>query len=192
MSRFIYALKKSWQHRKKLNRYLTQENLAIQSLNELQVSDLENLNVAVLVLDFDGVLAPHDAGEPTEAAHAWLKKISMNLGEQRIAILSNKPKPLRKAYFQKYYPGIQWVESVAKKPYPEGLIEIASSRGIATSRLLIVDDRLLTGILASCLAPCQAKYFAKPISQYSKHPIKESFFSFLRVIERYFFRQFGN
>jgi len=191
MSRFIYALKKSWQHRKALKRYLTQSNLSIQSLEELQASDLEKLNVAVLVLDFDGVLAPHDAGEPTESVHNWLRTMSMSLGEQRMAILSNKPKSLRKEYFQKHFPGIQWVESVAKKPYPEGLIEIASSRGIATSRLLIVDDRLLTGILASCLAPCQAKYFSKPISQYRKHPVKEAFFSFLRVIERRFFLQFG-
>ena len=189
--RFAYALSKGWRHRKKLHSYITQKNLKISHLHELSVSDLENLHVAVLVLDFDGVLAPHDAVQPTASAHAWLKEVSMNLGEQRIAILSNKPKPLRKKYFQQHFPGIQWVESVAKKPYPDGLIEIANSRGVATSRLLIVDDRLLTGILASCLAPCQARYFARPISQYARRPMQELFFSCLRITERGFFRWFG-
>tara|TARA_R110002110_G_scaffold65206_4_gene180028 strand:- start:111886 stop:112464 length:579 start_codon:yes stop_codon:yes gene_type:complete len=191
MIRFFYALSQGWQNRKALHRYITQKNLQINSLSELQFSELENLNVAVLVLDFDGVLAPHNASEPTATAHAWLKKMSMNIGEQRIAILSNKPKPLRKAYFQKHFPGIQWVESVAKKPYPDGLIEVAYSRGVATSRLLIVDDRLLTGILASCLAPCQARYFSQPICQYTRRPIKELFFSILRVTERAVFRWLG-
>lgn len=190
MKRILYAIQNGWTYRQKLSSYITQPALSIEALQRIQMEDLEKLNVAVLVLDFDGVLAPHDAATPTQAAEKWLRTISMNLGEQRIAILSNKPKPVRRAYFQEHFPGIQWVEGTRSKPYPDGILEVAESRGIVSSRILIVDDRLLTGILASCIAPCQARYFIKPVMNFSHHPIKESFFWILRKLERYFFRRF--
>lgn len=190
MKRLLYALKKGWKYRHKVAQYLGNSALTLSQLSTIQAADLEALNVAVLVLDFDGVLAPHDAAEPTDDAIRWLKQISMDIGEQRIAILSNKPKAVRQAFFQQHFPGIQWVAGTASKPYPDGLIEIAESRGIVTSRLLIIDDRLLTGILASCIAPCQARYFSRPLTKFSKHPVKESFFWGLRKLERLFFACF--
>lgn len=184
MCRYWYALQNGWKHKSELKNFVIQPKLKLNTLPELTVGFLESAEVAVLVLDFDGVLAPHDADQPTPEAESWLQKMSLTLGEQRIAILSNKPKPKRLAYFKKHFPNIQFIYGVAKKPYPDGLWDIANSRGIAFNRLLLVDDRLLTGMLASCLAPCQALYFVNPVKSYRAHFFKELFFSMLRSLER--------
>lgn len=188
MKRMLYALKEGWKNRQYLNEFLTKPELQLSHLTDLSVDEIEAANIAVVVLDFDGVLGPHDADEPTKEAQEWLQKLCNGIGEQRVAILTNKAKQKRMAYFQQKFPSIQFVVGVAKKPYPNGLWEIANYRGIESSRLLLIDDRLLTGMLASCLAPCQARYFKKPLKKYTKHPIKESFFSLLRVFEKVMFR----
>lgn len=188
MKRIFYALQKGWENRVQLKAHLTQPALQLNTLNELTPAMIEAGHVAVVVLDFDGVLAPHDSDKPTPESEAWLKRLSVSIGEQRIAILTNKAKPQRITYFQQYFPGIQVVVGVAKKPYPDGLWEIANYRGIDSSRLLLIDDRLLTGMLAACLAPCQARYFRRPLRDYAKNPIREIFFSSLRTLERFIIR----
>lgn len=191
MKRILYALAKGAKHRRQLGKFLFDKSLQIAQLESLTVEQLEKANVAVLVLDFDGVLAPHDTDVPTPSAQAWLGAMSRGLGEQRIAILTNKAKPARIQFFKTNFPGIQVITGVAKKPYPDGLWEIANYRGIESSRLMLIDDRLLTGMLAASIAPCQARYFIKPTQSYRKHFFKESFFSLLRGTERLIFRLFG-
>lgn len=190
INRALYAIRNGWRHRNQLKAFLRNSNLQLSNLEHLSVEALEAANVAVVVLDFDGVLGHHDANQPTESAIKWLQALSNQIGEQRIAILTNKAKPERLAFFKKHFPSIQFVVGVLKKPYPNGLWEIANYRGIESSRLLLIDDRLLTGMLAACLAPCQARYFTRPVKKFRAHFIKESFFVCLRFIERMCFRGF--
>lgn len=181
--RWWFALKNGWQQRANLKRFL-QDAYQIRTLEEITLQKLDEAGIAILVLDFDGVLAGHDALYPTPEVEQWLRKLTHTIGEQRIAILTNKPKPERVEYFNKHFPSIFLLQGVRKKPYPDGLLDIAFYKGVPPHRLVLVDDRLLTGMLATCLAFTQGWYFYPARRNFWRHPIKESFFSLLRLLER--------
>lgn len=187
IQRCFFALKQGFKERKKLKTFLNDPTKQITSLSEITAERLDNANIAILVLDFDGVLAPHGALEPLPEAAQWLRRLSMVVGETRIAILTNKPHPARLRYFSEHFPSIHVVQGVRKKPYPDGLLEVIAYRGVPPHRVMLLDDRLLTGMLATVLCCCQGWYFRHPISNYKASPIKEGFFSLLRVMERWVF-----
>ena len=184
LARVGYALAKMWRYSAELGKFTTQSHLIASNLEQITVERLEKAHVAVLVLDFDGVLAPHGAKQPLPEAHDWLRQMAMNLGEQRIVILSNKPMPIRQVYFGEHFPGIEFVQSVRKKPYPDGLASISLQKGVPSYRLLLVDDRLLTGILATIIAKTQAIWFMRPYRDFRARPVSESFFATLRAAEK--------
>jgi len=180
-----------WQQRKALKRFLTDPLLRIGNLSELTPQRLDAANIAVLILDFDGVLAWHDADVPLPEVNEWLKGLAQTLGEHRLALFTNKPKPGRLAYFKMHFPSLYIVHGVRKKPYPDGVTQVANYKGIPVHRVALLDDRLLTGMLSACLAYSQGFYFVKPYHNYARHPFKEGFFSSLRHIERYMVRMIG-
>lgn len=189
--RIGYALKHAWLARGMLKKFLIDPRCSIGSLAEITPQRLDDAHIAILILDFDGVLGPHDADEPLPEVAQWLRALSGVIGEQRIAILSNKPKPARLRYFSTHFPSINFVYGVPKKPYPEGLLSIAEYRGVPPHRVALVDDRLLTGMLATYLGSTQAWYFRQPIQNFRQHFFKECFFSFLRGLERGMVRLLG-
>ena len=181
----------AWQQRKALKRFLMAPGLQISSLDELTPQRLDAANIAILVLDFDGVLAWHDADAPLPEAERWLVSLSQTIGEHRLALFTNKPKSIRVAYFQKRFPSLYIVHGVRKKPYPDGITQVASYKGVPVHRVALLDDRLLTGMLSVCLAYSQGYYFVKPYHNFVRHPFKESFFSCLRHLERWAIRAIG-
>lgn len=191
MLRWWYAIKMGWQQRKHLKRFLTDHEVRISDLSEITPQKLDAANIAVLILDFDGVLAPHDAITPLPEVEVWLKGLCQTIGEHRLALFTNKPKAARLSYFQKQFPSIYIVHDVKKKPFPDGIIQVADYKGIPVHRVALLDDRLLTGMLSVCLAYARGYYFAKPYQSYLRHPIKEGFFSCLRHIERWLVRGLG-
>jgi predicted HAD superfamily phosphohydrolase YqeG len=182
--RWWYAIKQSWLERENLKRFMTDPTKQIHSLTEVTAQRLDDANIAILVLDFDGVLGPHDAKEPLPEAMQWLKAITQIIGESRVAILTNKPKPARLKFFSEHFPSIFIVQHVPKKPYPDGLLTIAEFKGIPPHRMVLIDDRLLTGMLATCLAYTQGWYFYPPKRNFWRNPVRETFFSLLRAFER--------
>ncbi len=74
-----------------------------------------------------------------------------------------------------------------KKPYPDGLIDIATKLNLEMQSLLIVDDRLLTGILAGILVGAQLKWVTKPYISLRKKPMVELGFMVLRFLEKIVF-----
>lgn len=186
--RWLYALYEGWRRRKELKRFLISPDYQVQSLFEITSKRLDDADIAILVLDFDGVLANHGADKPLPEVEAWLRQICHEIGELRVAILTNKPFPARLAYFTKQFPLIHIVQDVRKKPYPDGILEVANYKGVSPHRVVLVDDRLLTGMLASCLAYSRGWYFCHPYQNFRRRPIKEIFFSTLRVLERYILR----
>lgn len=184
MSRWWFALVQGFKNRQRLKAFLNNPALQIHRLSDITAQRLDAASIAILVLDFDGVLAGHDAAQPLPEAHAWLKALSQQIGEQRIALLTNKPKLERLRYFAEHFPLIHVVRGARKKPYPDGLDEIIAYRNVPPHRVLLLDDRLLTGMLATCLAHCQGWYFYPPCRRFWHAPIRESFFSFLRFFER--------
>ena len=152
----------------------------------IKPEDLFESGVSVMALDFDGVLAPHGASEPLPEVVVWLRKCSNVLGEEKIYILSNKPDPQRAAYFKKFFPTVHFIAGVRKKPYPDGLKRIMEISGAAPQQVVLLDDRLLTGVLATCLAETSVIYITKPYVSLRTHPVAESFFLLLRAVERKF------
>jgi uncharacterized protein len=189
--RFWFALKNGWQQRRLLKRFLDQPALQIQNLSDITAQRLDDAGIAILVLDFDGVLAAHGEALMDKSAENWLRQLCNIICEQRVALFTNKPFPERLQYFAEHFPMIYIVSDVPKKPYPDGLLQVANYKGIGIHRIALVDDRLLTGMLATCLAYCQGIYFAHPKRNVCQNPVRELFFSLLRVSERTFIRLFA-
>ena len=148
---------------------------------------LKKQGVSVLAVDFDGVLASHGEDHPTPETAQWLQKCVKIFGKERVFILTNKPSQARKDYFHEQFHGVTMVTGVRKKPFPDGLISIINKSGLHPNATLLVDDRLLTGGLAACLAGTRMIYISNPYIGLSKRPVRETFFSLLRYLERIFF-----
>jgi putative phosphatase len=157
---------------------------SLQQLPQLKVEQLKRQGVACLALDFDGVLNSHAELTPNQSCEAWLRKLIQVWPQQNIVILSNKPSAARINYFKKNFPGIEFCIAPKKKPYPHGLLSIARAKQIPIEKVLLVDDRLLTGMLACCIAGAQGLLIKKPYKRFWRRPIRELFFMLLRTFER--------
>ncbi|MEN8217349.1 MAG: hypothetical protein ABFS56_13470 [Pseudomonadota bacterium] len=153
-------------------------------LDQISPATLKLKGVAVLVLDFDGVLAAHGEPHPAEELHHWLHECINTFGPKQVFVLSNKPLASRIAYFKRHYPGVRCIADVKKKPYPDGLQKIIALSGQPAEAVMLVDDRLLTGGLAACIAKVSITYITRPIVLLSKRPLSELFFMMLRFWER--------
>lgn len=140
----------------------------------------------VLALDFDGVLAPHGSDAPLPEVEEWLRRCAAVLSERKIFILSNRPDPVRADYFRREFPGIRFITGVRKKPYPDGLVRIMDLSGAGPDQIVLLDDRLLTGVLAACLAGTGVMYITAPYVSLAGSPVVEGFFMLLRWAERRF------
>jgi predicted HAD superfamily phosphohydrolase YqeG len=145
---------------------------------------LKKQGIRVLALDFDGVLAPHGRNEPLPETARWLKACCSCFGEQNIYILSNKPTPARSDWFTCHFPGIRFISGVRKKPYPDGLLQIIEQSGAQPREVMLLDDRLLTGVLATCLADTSIIFIDRPYIDFRGNPVPELIFAALRAIER--------
>lgn len=185
--RLFYALRMGRRHRRQLQQ-LSHGAFAAECVTTLVPTTLQAQGIHTLAVDFDGVLAAHGEACPLPATEAWLDACVHAFGADHVFILTNKPLPARLAYFAERYPGVRCIQGVAKKPYPEGLQTILHHNGCAADTLLMVDDRLLTGVLAACIAGTRAAYIRRPYVHFARRPVRESFFMLLRLGERWIFR----
>jgi len=182
MLRFAYTIIQALIYRKKLKN-LNNKKHCIKSILEIDKKFLDNRGIKYLALDFDGVLATHGKNMQ-EQEFNWLKNISKEIGKEHIFILSNKPIQARKIFFAKYFPEIRFIKSRKKKPYPNGLFNIQESLTCSPEEICLVDDRLLTGCLASLIALCYPILVTKPLVNNDKWSIYETFFKTLRYLEQ--------
>jgi len=182
LGRIFYSIKKSALHRKDLGNVSLQ--LKIDSVTDLTPSSLQRDGIRVLVLDFDGVLAPHGYQKPGAMVRHWLEDLLSSGCLQTIYIYSNKPTEERRRYFEVHHPPVRFVRNARKKPYPDGLAKIIKEEGIEPEALLMVDDRLLTGILASIIVRCSSALVRRPLVDFSHATVAELFFAALRLCER--------
>lgn len=184
MNRIFFTLKKFWKNRYILAQYLSNPAFQAKNIYQLSLKDIKKQGIEVLVLDYDGVLAPHGVNELEPKVLDWLKRCSDIFGEGRVYVLSNKATMVRKEYFREQLPGIIFFKATRKKPYPDGLSAILSEASIQSKEMLVVDDRLFTGILAAVLVGAQGIFITKPTIDFFQHGIQESAFVFLRLKER--------
>lgn len=158
------------------------------SILALDPTALRKGGIAVLALDFDGVLAPHGFTAPLPEANEWLSRCATVFGPDKLFILSNKPTDERRRWFGEHFPAIRFISGVRKKPFPDGLNKIGELSQVPLSSILMVDDRLLTGCLAAINADAAPLYVRHPYVSLRQRPLVELFFMLLRAGERVFVR----
>lgn len=188
IERMRYAIQHGLRYRKQLYQYLVDPTVSVHSVLALTPGYFQSKKIQYIALDFDGVLANHGETRPWQEAEDWLKKITQVIPESHFALLSNKPFSERLSYFQSHFPQMVIISGVAKKPYPEGLNKLVDYFHCEKNELVLVDDRLLTGMLAVCLAGTQGIYIREACKNIKKRPLAEVFFMLLRKVERTWIR----
>jgi HAD superfamily phosphatase (TIGR01668 family) len=184
---FVYVLQQSGLYRQTLKRYRRTMALQCAEITALDIGTLQKQGLQVLVLDFDGVLTAHGEVSLSPSIVEWLSKSVGLLGPDKVFILSNQPNTDRVLYFQEHFPGVQVVKAARKKPYPDGIEAILTLTGVPKRDLLMVDDRLLTGILAAVISGVSACWVSYPQRNFYKRPVQELWYHGLRFLERMFF-----
>jgi predicted HAD superfamily phosphohydrolase YqeG len=183
MTHVLYGFIAGFRYRRQLALILRSSPNGVQT-HAVDPAQLKAEGATVMALDFDGVLAPHGMGQPIPEAAEWLSHCCSTFGEDRIYILSNKPTPERSAWFRSHFPGIRFISGVRKKPYPDGLQKVIERSGAEPGEVMLLDDRLLTGVLATCLAGTGVTYINRPYSDFRGNPAQELFFAALRTVEQ--------
>lgn len=185
--RVLYTLKMAFHYRAQLKRYRHEAQYHLRSVLDLDLKRLKAEGITVLVLDFDGVLASHGEDRVEGDLEPWLDQCLQVFGSNHVFILSNLPTKTRALYFQQHFPGIIWVQVLCKKPYPDGLLAILKETGAPKHAILLIDDRLLTGILAAVIVGVRALWVVDPLIDIRKRPFQEGLFILLRWFERQLF-----
>ncbi len=183
MRRLIFTFQALIHKRRELRFFLNDPTLSCETVLDITPALLQARQIDILVLDFDGVLAPHNGATLLPQVFTWLQNLEKNW-PFALFIFSNKPSAKREAYFKQHFPKIGFIKNVARKPYPEGLIQLQKDHQIAGKHILMVDDRLLTGILAALLAGTEGLFIRNPYQNFKAHPIKEAGFHLLRRMDR--------
>ncbi len=184
MDRIWDALMMTVRHWHALARYNLDVTLQCKSIVELDLHLLKKQGIKILVLDFDGVLASHGEVELSPDIVGWLNNSLQIFSKGEIFVLSNHASVLRAQYFSTHFPDVHFIFPEKKKPYPDGILQILKLTGIEPKALLMIDDRLLTGILAATLANVSALLVTTPMIAFNKRPLQESFYMALRKLER--------
>ena len=167
---------------------LKTKQFSIEQIICLDLNKLKQENILALILDFDGVLAPQGDIYPLPEVIEWLEKAILVFGEKRIFILSNKPLLSRKNFFDKYFNNQITFVTAKPKPDPEGIMIIFNnlqvSACIEKSQILLIDDRLATGILAAKIFGIASCLIKQPYVNLKKRFFEELFFMLIRKIER--------
>ncbi len=180
MKRTCFAFKKGIENRKILRSKLKANSIV--SLNQLK-NRLIHGGYKVVLLDFDGVLAPHGQSQPVCESLQALKNLQLST-EISFYVLSNKPTVERKQFFEENFKNIKFIVCKRKKPYPDSIVEVIENEKVLPEQVAIVDDRLLTGLLAAELAGADFFFLSKPLTDYRGSPFTEIFFSVMRRLER--------
>lgn len=159
--------------------------MTTKTILDLDPLQLKNKGIQLLILDFDGVLAAHAASDPLIRVQDWLEKAVSVFEVNQLFILSNQPTTRRKLYFASYFPEIVFIHPKRKKPYIDGIRLIIDQQGVDPQKVLLVDDRLLTGILAAEIAGIQGCYVRDPWIDWKARPIAESWYYGLRCVEQW-------
>lgn len=182
--RLGYAVLKSWQYRKELVSYCFDPIYQCDTVFDLDFKTLKQDGIQAVVLDFDGVLAPHGEDTLDQQTRVWLQSCLAAFGDERVFILTNRPGYRRWDTMVQAFPGIQFLKAQRKKPYPDGIEDLIEKTQLPRKAVVVIDDRLLTGILAAAQAQVRAFFLIKPKVALRKRPIQEGFFICLRWLDR--------
>lgn len=182
-SKLLFASQQLWLHRAYLRIYLKDPSKRINSVTQLNSEQLELMGIRAVIFDFDGVLATHGAIKISPMVAYWLRDFIKNYTGQ-IFLLSNNLFKKRIDYLSTNWPELKIVTPKKKKPDPDGILEISRITGLLPQKILMIDDRLGTGLLAARLAGINGLLVNPALVNYTTQPGVEMFFASLRVLER--------
>ena len=185
INRIKYALRMAFRYRKALSAYRRDEESQRQSILNLDPEHLRATGIKRIALDFDGVLAAHGGTEIGLEIRHWLNHCIQTFGLGHVFIVTIKPSTERAKYFSTHFSGVEFIFPKRKKPYPDSLLSILEKTKMNPSELLVVDDRLLTGILAAIIVGARGCYITQPLVNVYKHSLSEFFIMSLRQLERW-------
>ncbi len=185
--RIMYSCIQAWRYRKLLANYATDFNLQIASVVDLSPEILFKNGIKGLIIDFDGVLAAYAMNQPVVEAASWLRLCCDVFSPGRIFIFSNKPTLIRKQYFTENFKGINFIIAKHKKPFPNSILHILQDTKLLPEELLMLDDRIGTGILAAAISNVSACLITKPYIDYTANPIRERLYILVRRFEQWLF-----
>ena len=190
MKRWIYALKGLWKHRNHMGQYMSSKDNkhTVRNVTAITADSLANAGIKHLILDFDGVMAPHGNDKPDNDVVNWLHTLAGKVG---LYILTNKPTGVRQEYFAKEFPEVIFLNPGIKKPYPDGINLVCEQYSVDNSEIAIADDRLATGMLAAKNANVTGIYVHPARANVKNKPVVEVFFALLRWVERYVIKKAG-
>ena len=180
---YIFTIKEAYAQRYVLYEYMINKDCQLNNILDLDIDKIKEKGFSYLVLDFDGVLSGYNHTKPYPKVEIWLNKSISTLGKNHIFILSNKKKSSRLSYIKEKYPSIIFIDNKKVKPYANDLKDVIKKYDVNKKCVLLLDDRLLTGILLSAIIGIKAKFVTKPFVSWKKHPIYELYFFFIRQLE---------
>jgi len=184
LHRVLYTIVHCWKFRAALSQFIQQDSLKAATIFDIDMPAMQAQGVRGLIVDFDGVLNAHGANYPTQAAIDCIKNWVQLLGLHKVFILSNKPMQVRADFFATELPETEFIIGKRKKPYPDGVELILATSKLNPNELLLIDDRLATGILAAMITGTKAILIDKPMINLQQNFWTESFFVGLRWFER--------
>jgi len=183
LAKTCYALVQLCEYRKILIRFFRDQAYHCPKLLSLDLPSVQKQGIRALVVDFDGVLSAHDGPTPLREVLPWLADAVALFGD-KVFIFSNTPTQARVDYFKQHYPKITFLRPARSKPYPDGMKQVLAQTQLKPDEILMLDDRLLTGILMAIITGTQAKLITQPYIDWRAHFFKETFFYLLRRVEK--------
>ena len=182
LSRIGFSVKKAWQYRAALKKIAQHREYQVRGFLDFSPEAFQQAGGKILVLDYDGVLAPHGKERLSQEILNKIKQCRAVLGEECVFLLTNRLTLARCVYFKTHFFSMRLIEA-RKKPYPDGLEKIMALTQTTPHELLLIDDRLLTGVLASVIVGCQVRWVRSAMMDFQHNFLAESFFCCLRTVE---------
>ena len=159
----IYAIENAYLNRRCINHIIKNKKYHINNILEIDLKKLKNTGIKYIILDFDGVISANKRIIPHEGVYNFLKDALKIFGEKNIIILSNDSNKERVTYFNRIFPKIIFKKNRYFKPYRYDLDKIMYDKNIYNYKeVIIIDDRILTGVLLSLIVGAQVKYVTNP------------------------------
>ena len=149
----IYTLKQSYKYKSALKNISKSSQHHYPSVLSIDPEVLKSQGITVLVLDFDGVLNIHNATDIRPPILTWIKQCCDVFGENNLYLHSNNNLNKRLTFLKQHFPAMHILTPQKKKPYPDGLQSISQQTNIQPQQIALIDDRLLTGMLANSPEP---------------------------------------
>ncbi len=178
-----FTLKYLWTYRSGFREIISGDQTPFSCMHQDRWSLLYKQGIRVVVLDFDGVLAPYGQIQPDSKWHQLIHELT-RIFSGEVYVLSNKPFSKRLTYLKSHFPSLKLIVGVRKKPYPDGLLAIQKQSQVPFESILMVDDRLLTGVLAALIVGARPDYVCPARVDYRQCMIPELWFQGLRWLER--------